>query len=561
MNLKRYFVPHLLIITTFVAVSLLLVGYRFGDGDQNSHIPFLLKDINPNLYPNNQFIELRNDHYSYLRTVVAWLIESKIAPLEIVYFGLFVFVKLLYFQANYDLLGVFVINKNLRYLFLAVFVIPVFSFTIFPTNENYTVDRVVALPLLIFSLSYFLRNQYVRSVIFLGIAYNLHPLSSTFVLAMFVASLFDSLLKHKVELRSVLLYLGIFGVIALPVLVWKFGGSGFDISVNWDWFQIISKGVLWQVFHIFSLNPPTIILSILGLGNTYVFWWILKKEKRWKVNDQERKLIIFIATIYLIIFSGVFIYNYLPLVTAVQFQLPRAGMFIPVLLYPYVAGFVYRQYKKNKISKRFLVGITLVTVISGWLVTPLVYYILILKKKLHWRYALVVTNTAIYLVGLWVGYRYSVWKPGVYIYPINNSWYDVQIWAKDNTSPEAMFITPVDKWSHYYSDFIVFSQRSNVVTLGELFEIAFHPKYIATWKKRFEDVVPGAIDQFTTNFDENRKIVDDIYNQNTTEDFLKIAQKYNAKYVIVEKPKELGFNKIYENAQYRVYTFSGEQPK
>jgi hypothetical protein len=66
------------------------------------------------------------------------------------------------------------------------------------------------------------------------------------------------------------------------------------------------------------------------------------------------------------------------------------------------------------------------------------------------------------------------------IYAPKNTWHDVQLWAKENTPVDSVFITPLDKWSHYMADFDVFSNRSTVVTLGELFEIVFHPQYINT---------------------------------------------------------------------------------
>ena len=149
--------------------------------------------------------------------------------------------------------------------------------------------------------------------------------------------------------------------------------------------------------------------------------------------------------------------------------------------------------------------------------------------------------------------KFDIWKPGIFISPIKNSWYEVQIWAKNNTQINDIFITPADKWSHYLSDFLMFSQRSSVVTLGELFEIAFFPDYIDNWEERFEDVVPGAIAQFNGNFADNRIIVSNIYNKNTTDDFLRISHKYDAKYVIIEKPKRLDLPLVYENSDYLIY--------
>ena len=200
----------------------------------------------------------------------------------------------------------------------------------------------------------------------------------------------------------------------------------------------------------------------------------------------------------------------------------------------------------------------IITAISGWLVNPLIYYLLVIKKKIKLGNILVFVNTSIFILYVSMAVYNKWWKPGVFVYAQRNSWYEVQLWVKDNTKFDSIFITPVDKWSHYMSDFIVLSQRSTVVSLGELFEVAFHPQYIRIWEERFEDVVPGAVAMFTPNFEDNRRMVSIIYNQNTEDDFIRIARKYNASYVIVEKPKVLTFNKVFDNYDFTIYSIADE---
>jgi len=52
----------------FLAIAFLAVvanGYHFGTFDQVFHIPFLLKFIRPELYPNDPFLNLRWYHFSF----------------------------------------------------------------------------------------------------------------------------------------------------------------------------------------------------------------------------------------------------------------------------------------------------------------------------------------------------------------------------------------------------------------------------------------------------------------------------------------------------------------
>lgn len=542
---------HFLIILGFTLLTLLVVGYRFGDGDQNSHIPFLQKTINNDLYPDNSFIELRKDHVSYLRLILAFLVKTHVFSIEIIFFAVFLISLYLLFDAYHQLIKIFVKN-NYSYLCLLIFIVPVFSFATFPTHENYLVDRVVAMPFLVYAIAYFLKDRYKLSFTFLGVAYIFHPLTATFVLAMISSAFIFEIYRKRIDVTEIVKSFLIFLVLALPVLFWKFNTSGMDISVQREWYEIISEGVLWHVFHILSLNPPTILLTFMGIGNTAVFIWILKSQKD-KIGKIDEILTIFLVAIYFVLFAGVVFSELYPVTIAIQFQLTRIGVFIPVFLYPYFIGFIYSQYKNKSMSRRRFYNMLCITAISGWLLAPLIYYLFISHRKYIAGRVLFIFNTLLLLVGVIVAYTYEIWQPGIYIFPIQNSWHEVQYWVKDNTKISDKFITPVDKWSHYYSDFIVFSQRSSVVTLGELFEIAFHPDYIHTWKERFDDVVPGAILKFKNNYNENRKLVAEIYNQNTTEDFIRIAEKYQANYVIVEKPKTLSLDMVYENSDFLIY--------
>lgn len=540
-----------MVILGYVLLTLLVVGYRFGDGDQNSHIPFLNKYLDPELYPNNSFIDLRKYHFSYFWMLLAQVLKTNLISMEILFFIIFIVSLILLYDSLFKLLKVFVGNHEYSLWSLAIYVLPAFSFTIFPTHENYLVDRVFVFPFLVYSLVLFLRNRYWQSLLLLGIIYNLHPLSATFLLVMYLFCFSYLLLRRKKSILNIMQYMLFFVLSSLPVFLWKFGNSGLDFSIQREWFIFVSKGVLWQVFHPFSIDPPIIILSVFGLGNSLVMLWTISKSR---LNiELKTKLLMFLIAIYSVLTFGIVSYNLFPFVAAVQFQLIRIGVFIPVLAYPVFVSYMYVKHKDGLLEKKQMFSLLVITCLSGWLVIPWLYYLFCTQKRYLLAKLLFAINMFILLIILWVSYTNSVWKPGIYIYPIKNEWLDIQLWAKNNTNKADIFITPVDKWTHYYPDFIVFSERSNVVTLGELFEIAFHPSYIDIWKSRFEDLVPGTIDRFFTNFNKNRKMVSEVYNQNSTLDFVKIGEKYGAKYVVVDKFKKLNLRVEYVNNLYTVY--------
>ena len=133
---------------------------------------------------------------------------------------------------------------------------------------------------------------------------------------------------------------------------------------------------------------------------------------------------------------------------------------------------------------------------------------------------------------------------------------DVQNWARQNTPQEAVFITPPQEVGLYTPDWRTFSERGTVAELYDLFEIALKPDYLAVWQPRFEALAPGALERFNGNFFENQAIIRQAYNGLSTSDFLAIACRYKAAYLVMEQaagPAGGDLPVVYENEQYRVY--------
>lgn len=158
-----------------------------------------------------------------------------------------------------------------------------------------------------------------------------------------------------------------------------------------------------------------------------------------------------------------------------------------------------------------------------------------------------------YVVSLLLALNFKLWGPGVYIFPQKNAFNDVQLWAKANTPKDALFITPPEQFWMYDTEWRVLSERSTVSTISELLEGAFDPGYIQYWKPRFEDVAPGALEQFRSNFYDNLAITKRAYYSLSTNKLLEIAHKYHASYLVVEKPYTHNLPIVYQNAQFIVY--------
>ena len=143
---------HLLFLL-LTAVTVVLVGYRFGTFDQVFHIPFLKTFTNPALYPGDPIIEQRWQNYSFFWRSLQPFYELDLylglgEPyiLETLVFAIHVLCTYLTFWAVW-ILSEKLFNNPLTSLIATVsFVIPHIGQSGFPVIEFSLLNRTFALP-------------------------------------------------------------------------------------------------------------------------------------------------------------------------------------------------------------------------------------------------------------------------------------------------------------------------------------------------------------------------------------------------------------------------------
>ncbi|EKE13716.1 MAG: hypothetical protein ACD_12C00853G0001 [uncultured bacterium] len=381
--------------------------------------------------------------------------------------------------------------------------------------------------------------------------YNIHVVSVNFVMAML---LFDSIIRIKeIGLKKIIERLMIFLIFASPVLVWKFSNSQVDIGLDRSWFYIINNSLLGNLFTLFTLNPLINFIILNGIATVIIFFLTLpiKRSK----NDLTVKNFIWAALIILLIqmVAG----TWLPLTVIIQSQIMRVGLFINFFAYLYFSGYIAELISSKKIGVSKIVLLILVLLFSIVPLIPLV--ILLLYKKIDHKILIEIIKYLIifvFLITLFILKIANIWKPGINIGPIKDDSYDVQMWAKNNTAKDVIFITPPALWWFYNLEWRVISERSTVSTLSELLEGAFLPSYIDYWRPRFEDVAPGALIQFSVDPLKNIEITKKAYNFLSEKDVIRISKKYNAKYFVSEKPYRYSFPMVYQNNHFNIYVLN-----
>ncbi|MBP6993618.1 hypothetical protein KBB12_00040 [Candidatus Woesebacteria bacterium] len=536
----------LFFVLTLIVVS--LYGYYFGTFDQSSHIPFLKKTVDHTLFPGDHFFDLRFTHYSFF-----WFLFIpfyKLGVLEISMFVAHVATVYATIWAIWRLSQTLFRNTLSSLIAVTVMIFPHFGFSGFPFFEFSILNRTFVLPFELLALSWYLEKKTLRAVLLLGIMFNFHVISVNFLIGMI---LFDILLRiKKFGVGNLLKHLSLFLISASPVIIWKLSESGVGLAANKEWFTILDRAVFAHLFHFISFDVPYINLITLGGVSTLILFFVFKHSRKNAQSDADVSVTNFMyAGIFILLVQLVASYM-APSGIIIAAQITRVGVFMVLFCYLYGSQYVAKLLDERKphIFITWFLGLLL----SFTPMTLLLFYAL--RKKIgnvHVSRVFILLTSLLYGVSLLLALSFTLWRPGIHIFPHQNAFTDVQLWAKANTQKNALFITPPEQFWMYDTEWRVLSERSTISTLSELLEGAFDPGYITYWKSRFEDVAPGALKQFKSNFYDNLSITKHAYYSLTTEKLIAIAKKYHASYIVIEKPHVHDLPIAYQNARFTVY--------
>ena len=116
-----------------------------------------------------------------------------------------------------------------------------------------------------------------------------------------------------------------------------------------------------------------------------------------------------------------------------------------------------------------------------------------------------------------------------------SGWRGVQIWAKENTKPTNLFLTPP-----YMTGFRIFSQRPIVGEWKDGTQQYFDAEYAYEWWRRMQDL--KSEDGSSGGF-----------NKLGTEGYTALAKKYGATYLVLPSGISLSLPKAHDNGKYAVY--------
>jgi len=230
---KEYFI--LPIIWFF---SILIRGYKYGVSNHISYVlPYIYKIQDNSLYSKDFTFNYTVEN-SFFFNIIGKL--SNFIDLEIVMFILYLIFSFLFILAIYKISYLLFENKYISYIAILLLIT---TKPVLGTDQTFriiTLPITIAIPIILFSLYYFLKNKFIVAFLLLGISFNIHGLSSVYILATFI---FYLILKFKsINKKRFLMGLLIFLISITPLLIKASESTKLSLyNADKEWFNLIKS--------------------------------------------------------------------------------------------------------------------------------------------------------------------------------------------------------------------------------------------------------------------------------------------------------------------------------
>lgn len=531
-----------LLILIFTIFSVFFINrYEFGV-DYAVLLPFVKKIMKPELFPSDYFIEQLRHYPTLLWYIVGYLCKITHIKLEILLF-IFYFISIYFFFLGFYLLSGLISNsEEVAILSLFLLLFQKHSFALVETIPTSFYNRTPVLPILLFSIYYFLKRNYYLSFLILGIGFLIHPMSASYIFfILLIAVLFE--VREK-GIKRFLFSLLILLIISAPIIIF---GITDHLKISFipdkNWLEMLR---LRSSHHIFPFSWDK-MLFIEGL---FIFISLIISLK-YKVEKWIfKKIIIIISVILLLCMIGTIFTEIFPLTFVLLLQLFRSFIFLIYISIIMVCNFYFKSYSKErnyieKIASLFLIFLLIyngkIWKLGYFLIICFSIFLAILQFKIKenlLRYTILIFLIFVIILSLYsviVKSKMDFWC---------KDYEDVQRWAKENTKINDVFIVPP-----HLCGFRIYSERSIYTDWKDGTMLNFNPEFGSEWIRRMENL--GIKD---------KKYPVKGYNVLKKEDFLRISEeifKWQSQpktvYVVVNKRKNLDLIEVYSNSFFKVY--------
>ena len=530
----------------FTVTSLFINDYYYGTGDHSSMVPFVKHALNPELYPGD-FLIGQSAYY----TTFLWPAMAKIAgALSIsvpVLFFLGTMLAMYFVFAAFYLLGYELFGSHLA-AFSACFFLQFFKPALAGmwSFEPIFLARIAAFPWILFALLFAFRRNWLAAFALVGVAFSINAVFATFAFVILLGAL--AVTWRETDKKRSLFAIGVFLLLALPVIMWRFSYgdpaiSAFRPDPTWMELTRIRTG-----HHVFPTTWP-----LDEFFRAALFMLAFAIGCKYRPPQPKHAIALGMAGAVLLMWLGGFVFaELIPFTLAIQVQPFRSSPFLVHLAILYFGNYFARE-----LTERSSLGDRLATVAASvallyfanlWKHVVVLLAGLAILLYLVRRMTLVGPSLAYRLGAVGIScfmalYGFLLWD-GIDIGGNQDAdFVAVQDWARESTPIDAAFIVPP-----YTQGFRVESERTS---FGDWKDGTLHNYNLAfgvEWLARMRRLGYGTGDDFAA-----------AYNELTADDLLEIGDEYGLHYVITERA-DLPFPRVFANGRWIVYELiSAEQ--
>ena len=454
-------------------------------------------------------------------------------------------------------------------------------------------------PLIVWSMVFFYQKRYPLALFLAGISWGFHSMNTAFLLPAYFLYWLCNMheFKKSILIKSMLAFL----LPSLPFIIRSVSHLG-TISASG---QLWLKGIDWVMW--FTCLPQTWLVRARPVVAGSVLFFILVALCYTQIRNLaiRRWLAFFGISVAIQCFIGTVFADIIPIPFIIKLSLWRSTTIYLFLALPCI-GYGLVQAWGPSILRRLLV-ITIIVQLTGYIDSLKLYYLLFSLLPLAWifyektwpnylpfirrklwpiivcSFTLLICLQAILdrksgettivffaaallllLAERWMRSRAAPFKPmliaavfiilfdaGIlfmrggpeiyyhgYIKGRIDPWTDIQMFAEQNSQKNDLFIVPP-----YKNGFPLCSRRA---TLGDWAEgttlVYLDNRFVEEWFERMRDLGWTESHNAKTGF-----------NNLSTEDITRVALKYNAQFVVTEKPKQFNLPMAYENSLFSLY--------
>jgi len=579
-------------------LGLTIFGVVFTDGllpagyFKSYYIPFILKNMHPELYMADLFVNSQSVYHTIFFPAVARVLRY--FDLGILFAAISVIITFI------NALLVFRISsllfKNQTTAFLSVLLLFFGKFGVSLTvmgilSTGLFEPTMLAKPFFLLAIYLFLKEKYQLACLIVGAMFYIQGLESFFVAAMF---LFFMLVRFKQLPHTTVLYSALLLLLPVLPLAWvTLSGNFLDPASGESVKQWLSILHFRSFYHLFPLSwGPGDWFNYSG----WFIWAYLLLAYSRRPEKHGTVLIFGKAVILLCLFGTVFV-EFIPTPVFIKLVLWRSTMFLVLFLVIYISDYLVNFPSENWIQLLLVSG----TAASLFFSSLASYRLITCFAALNLAYQLRRKPLLSVLFSVWgiagiTGFTLFADAKDIYLFYISfaaffaaallrfggqrwiptkrifllilfliasfgvklrfaesaqerqfsKDWIEAQIWAKDNTPVRAVFITPP-----YLEGFRTYSQRAVVAENKDgaacVYDIGFSLKW---WERMnalgYSDLKRSILD-FVPVCRQN-------YNNLNEKEILDLGSRYRASFAVTERSKELNLKLVHRNRNFNIYS-------